>query len=187
MYRKQLTAAALLLVTLLGTAACGSSGDGTAVTDAPEQTTAAETEPAETRLHDNVPDKDFGGKTFDVLTAGNWNNTWTEIYDFQAEEENGEPINDAVFKRNLTIEERFNVEIVEINNMGSDKGGTGKGAKFIEKSVMASDYAYDASSMGAYDVSTLSYKGYLLDLASEVPNLDLTQPWWNRRQTAILR
>ncbi len=187
MYRKQLTAAALLLVTLLGTAACASSGEGTTVTDAPEQTTAAaETEPAETRLHDSVPDKDFGGKTFDILTAGNWNNEWTEIYDFQAEEENGEPINDAVFKRNLAVEERFNVEIVEINNMGSDKGGTGKGAKFIEKSVMASDYAYDASSMGAYDVSTLSYNNYLLDLASEVPYIDLSQPWWDQKANSDL-
>ena len=139
MYAKHLTAAALLLVTLLGTAACGgTSGGSTAVTEAVGQTTAAmETEPVETRLYADVPDNDFGGKTFDILTAGNWNNEWTEIYDFQAEEENGEPINDAVFQRNLAIEERYNVEIVEINNMGNDKGGTGKGAKFIEKSVMA--------------------------------------------------
>ncbi len=188
MYGKHLTAVALLLVTLLGTAACGSSDDGAAVTDAAEQTAAAvaETETAETRLYDSVPDKDFGGKTFDILTAGNWNNDWTEIYDFQAEEENGEPINDAVFQRNLAIEERFNVDIVEINNMGNDKGGTGKGAKFIEKSVMASDFAYDASLMGAYDVSTLSYNNYLLDLASEVPHVDLTKPWWDQKASSDL-
>ena len=188
MYAKHLTAAALLLVTLLGTAACGgTSGDSTAVTEAVGQTTAAmETEPVETRLYADVPDNDFGGKTFDILTAGNWNNEWTEIYDFQAEEENGEPINDAVFQRNLAIEERFNVEIVEINNMGNDKGGTGKGAKFIEKSVMASDFAYDASLMGAYDVSTLSYNNYLLDLASEVPHIDLTQPWWDQKANTDL-
>lgn len=188
MYGKHLTAAALLLVTLLGAASCGSSGDSGTVTEATQPTTDAvqETETAETRLYDNVPDKDFGGKTFDILTAGNWNNEWTEIYDFQAEEENGEPINDAVFHRNLAIEERFNVDIVEINNMGNDKGGTGKGSKFIEKSVMASDLAYDASLMGAYDVSTLSYNNYLLDLASEVPNIDLTQPWWDQKANSDL-
>ena len=187
MKRNHLTAAALLLVTLLGTAACGSGGDTAAVTDAVADTTAAiETEPVETRLYDAVPDKDFGGKTFDILTAGNWNNEWTEIYDFQAEEEIGEPINDAVYKRNLTVEERFNVDIVEINNMGADKGGTGKGAKFIEKSVMASDFAYDAASIGAYDVSTLSYNNYLMDLASEVPYLDLSNPWWDQKANTDL-
>ena len=189
MNKNHLIAAALLLTTVLGTAACGSADDsGTVVTDAAVATTAAvqETEPVETRMYDGVPDKDYGGKTFDILTAGNWNNEWTEIYDFQAEEENGEPINDAVFKRNVAIEERFNVDIVEINNMGTDKGGTGKGAKFIEKSVMASDFAYDASQMGAYDVSTLSYNNYLLDLASEVPNLDLTKPWWDQKANTDL-
>ena len=113
MNKNHLIAAALLLTTVLGTAACGSADDsGTVVTDAAVATTAAvqETEPVETRMYDGVPDKDYGGKTFDILTAGNWNNEWTEIYDFQAEEENGEPINDAVFKRNVAIEERFHVD-----------------------------------------------------------------------------
>lgn len=188
MMRKQLIATALLAVTLLGTASCGGAGTEASGTDAAVDTAATDTtEAVETRLYDNVPDKDFGGKTFDILTAGNWNNEWTEIYDFQAEEQNGEPINDAVFARNLAIEERFNVDIVEINHMGTaNGGGTGSGAKFIEKSVMASDFAYDASLMGAYDVSTLSYNNYLLDLASEVPNIDLSQPWWDQKANADL-
>ena len=65
-------------------------------------------------------------------------------------------------------------------------GGTGKGSKFIEQSVMASDFAYDASLMGAYDVSTLSYNNYLMDLASEVPHIDLSQPWWDQKANADL-
>lgn len=184
MTRQHLTAAALLLLVLGVTASCG-GGDGTTnVTETAADTgaaTQAVTETESARLYDGVEDKDFGGKTFDILTAGNWNNEWTEIYDFTAEEENGEPINDAVYARNRTIEERFNVDIVEINHMGSGEGGTGKGAKFIEKSVMASDNAYDASLMGAYDVSTLAYNNYLLDLAADVPHLDLSKPWWDQK------
>ena len=188
MMKKHLIAAALLAVTLLGTASCGGAGTEASGTDAAVDTAATDTtEAVETRLYDNVPDKDFGCRTFDILTAGNWNNDWTEIYDFQAEEQNGEPINDAVFARNLAIEERFNVDIVEINFMGTaNGGGTGKGSKFIEQSVMASDFAYDASLMGAYDVSTLSYNNYLMDLASEVPHIDLSQPWWDQKANADL-
>ncbi|MBO5671193.1 MAG: hypothetical protein J6S41_06555, partial [Clostridia bacterium] len=187
MNKRHLTAAALLLAALLATASCGDAGDTPAVTDAAVDTAATETEAADTRLHDAVPDQDFGGKTFDILTAGNWTNEWTEIVEFTADEENGEPINDAVYQRNLAIEERFNIDIVEINHMGVDNdGGTGKGAKYIEKSVMASDFAYDASLMGAYDVSTLAYNGYLLDLASEVPHIDLSNPWWDQKANTDL-
>ncbi|MBQ8577064.1 MAG: extracellular solute-binding protein [Clostridia bacterium] len=179
---KNLTAAVLLLLTLC-TVSCGSSDGTSAVTQAASESVT--TAPAETeteRLYDNVENKDYGGTTFDILTAGNWSNEWTEIYEFTAEEENGEPINDAVYARNLAIEERFNVEIVEHNYMGiAVGGGTGKGSQFIEKSVLAADCAYDASLMGAYDVSTLAYNGYLLDLLTDVPNLDLTQPWWDQK------
>ena len=187
MNKRHLTAAALLLAALLTTASCGDAGDTPAVTDAAANTAATETETVDTRLHDAVPDKDFGGKTFDILTAGNWDNDWTEIFEFTAEAENGEPINDAIYKRNLAVEDRFNIDIVEINYMGVDNGGgTGKGSKFIEKSVMASDFAYDASLMGAYDVSKLAYSGYLMDLASEVPYIDLSNPWWDQKANTDL-
>ncbi|MCQ2433103.1 MAG: extracellular solute-binding protein, partial [Clostridia bacterium] len=83
--------------------------------------------------------------------------------------------------RNTAIEDRFNVKINEINQMGGAIGGTGKGGNFIKKSVMAADNAYDASQMGAYDVSTLAYNNYLMDLASEVPYLNLKQPWWDQK------
>ncbi|MBP3918981.1 MAG: hypothetical protein J6I50_07420 [Clostridia bacterium] len=189
MHTKKSLAAACALLTLFA-ASCGTDQPSdTVITDANPnvESTAAVTETESTRLYDNVENKDYGGTTFDILTAGNWDNEWTEIYDFCAEEENGEPINDAVFQRNMTIEERFNVKINEINNMGNSVGGTGKGAKFIETSVMASDNAYDASLMGAYDVSTLAYRGYLMDLLSDVPNLDVTQPWWDQKANADLR
>ncbi len=181
-YMTSVTALLLLLATVVS---CGSAGDDAAVTEAQTEggaVTESVTEDASQRLSDSVENKDFGGKTFDILTAGNWANDWTEIFEFTAEEENGEPINDAVYARNMAIEERFNVDIVEINHMGSTGGGgTGAGAKFIEKSVMASDCAYDASLMGAYDVSTLAYNNYLMDLASEVPHVDLTKPWWDQK------
>ena len=190
MNAKRLTAGALLTLLLASAlSACGEAASApNADTAAPGNDTAvteeAETEPP--RLYPDVPEKDYSGKTFTILSAGNWDNDWTEIDDFYAEAENGEPINDAVFSRNTTVEELLNVKIEEINNMGTSKGGTGKGAQFIKKSVMAADCAYDASLMGAYDCSTLAYTGYLMDLNSEVPYLNLKNVWWDQKANADL-
>lgn len=35
--------------------------------------------------------------------------------------------------------------------------------------------------IGTYDVSNLACQGYLLDLSSQVPGLDLTNEWWNQK------
>lgn len=174
----------LLLILLLAQISCGSAADTPAVTTGTDTTQAA----SETTVTNapELPERDYGGESFDILTAGNWDNNWTEIYDFMAEEETGEPVNDAVYRRNRAVEEQFNVVINEINHMGSAVGGTGKGAEFIKKSVLAGDNAYDASLMGAYDVSTLAYNGYILDLASDVPYLDLTNEWWDQKANSDL-
>lgn len=35
--------------------------------------------------------------------------------------------------------------------------------------------------IGTYDVSNLACQGYLLDLNSQVPGLDLTKEWWDQK------
>ena len=188
MKRNTMTGALLLLLTVLQTA-CGTAAEdsGEAVsgdTGSAADTAAVITESAE--LRDSVPALDFGGKSYDILTCGNWDAEWTECYEFLAEEENGEPVNDAVYARNLAMEERFNVKIVEDYNKGSALGGTGKGAKMVKNSVMASDCAYDIILMGTYDCGTLAAEGFLMELTSEVPYLDLNQPWWDQNALADL-
>lgn len=174
--------ALILLASTLYLSSCASSSEPVETTAASTETTAETTVVTETeRLSADLPKNDYDGASFDILTAGNWSNEWTEIDDFYAEAQNGDPINDAVYERNIIIEERYDIAINEINYMGNDIGGTGKGANFIKKSVMAGDNSYDASLMGAYDCSTLAYTGYLLDLNSDVPYLDLTKPWWDQK------
>ena len=45
---------------------------------------------------------------------------------------------------------------------------------------MAGDNNYDAAMIGTYDVATLAYNGYLHNL-NDIPNLDLTKPYWDQR------
>lgn len=93
----------LLLILLLAQISCGSAADTPAVTTGTDTTqTASETTVVNAP---ELPERDYGGESFDILTAGNWDNNWTEIYDFMAEEETGEPVNDAVYRRNRAVEE----------------------------------------------------------------------------------
>jgi len=47
--------------------------------------------------------------------------------------------------------------------------------------VAAGDTSYDAAMIGTYDVSNITLKGYLLDLNSQVPYINLENEWWDQK------
>ena len=99
----------LLIAMLAGMTACGESG-GSEVTDntAGDTTTA---EPVVTGIPEpELPDKDYGGEEFTFLIRGEGSGSYRERWVY-AEEENGEVVNDAVFRRNQATEEKFNIKI----------------------------------------------------------------------------
>ena len=170
-----------VLFALLLLAQTGCSSATTETETKGETTAATETETVETKETPDVPEADYGGTTFDILACGNWGQEWTEIYEFHSEELTGEAINDAVYNRNLQVSDKFNVEISEIHHMGNANGGTGKGLKFVQQSVQAADNLYDLALMCTYDCSTLAAGGYLLDMMTEVPYIDLSKSWWDQK------
>ena len=54
---------------------------------------------------DGLPDVDFGGRTYTVMCRSE------REYEFSADEQNNEYINDTIYERNKTVEERFGVTI----------------------------------------------------------------------------
>jgi len=115
---------------------------------------------------------DWGGKEFRILVNPNNSDEWRDV-DFTAEEQNGEPINDAVFFRSLTVEDMFGIRIVPVNtDYGAHVGN-------IRKTVKAGENAYDLAFNSTFDSSTLAQEGILYDLFS-VPSLELGQPWWDQ-------
>lgn len=90
----------LLLSLLLSASACGGdadSGKDTTASDSSSDTTTAE------EILPNLPDADYGGYTFTFYGRG-------ELKDQISVEESGDTIEDAVYKRNRAVSERFNVE-----------------------------------------------------------------------------
>ncbi|MCL2773997.1 MAG: extracellular solute-binding protein, partial [Oscillospiraceae bacterium] len=152
----------------------GTSSDNNTNNSGEIQTTSPET----TEYKAAAEPFDWGGKQFTVLVNNTGNSTWLDV-DFTCEEQNGDPINDAVYKRNMEIEDMFNIKIVPVP---VDQGAH---VTNVRKAVKAGDNAYDVAFNDPFDNATLSQEGDLYDLFN-VPNLDLTQPWWDQNSVSDL-
>ena len=99
----------LLAAILRSTAACADSGEKPedttgSSTSAGDTETATVTETGRESVSDDLPTVDYGGAEFTILDRTKY------VYEFTAEEENGDILNDAVHERNRKVEDRFNVK-----------------------------------------------------------------------------
>lgn len=143
------------------------------VTTEPESTT----EPVDPASVLELPDSDFKGREFRVLgnegSYPQWNNF--EIY---AESENGDVVNDAVFRRNRAVEDRYNVKVTQIiQNSGGDQDACL--VPHIRQTVMAGDDLYDLAFTTISGIGTLAREGLVYDL-NGVRNIDFSKNWWNQ-------
>ena len=127
--------------------------------------------------HD-MPKKDYNGYNFNFLVREfDPNGYWGE-QDIYAEAENGDPINDAVYKRNSIIEDRYNIKISEKRT--NDVTGSAK------KVILAGTHEYDVIMPDLNSIAPLATQGYLLDVKSQLPDLQLNQSWWDQRANQML-
>ena len=166
-----LAAAAVLLCSLL--ASCGKE-------KVPVTSGETTTEITETEL--KVPTADYGGHTFNFLSAG-----YITYNDFDFEEESSMPLPNAQYKRRRKVEEDFGVTIKETldNSYPTASVTAGPGYMSLITAYTAGDAAYDAALIAGYDVSGLAYVGALYDMAS-IDTLDLTNSWWDQNANESL-
>ncbi|MBQ4573910.1 MAG: hypothetical protein IJA85_01810 [Clostridia bacterium] len=168
-----LVLAALMLSTVL--TACSSSEDtdkSAVTTAAPTDVTTAETTPEETRLYpDHLPDITF--ENADV-NLGHWEyDSGMLIQDMDAEAENGDLVNDAIYKRNLAIEEKYKVNLLTTYIYLGDM------TALYRKMVQAGDQTYDTIFVRAHEMPAQYNNGVLLNLRV-LPHVDWTNPWWDQ-------
>ncbi|MDD4774167.1 MAG: hypothetical protein PHZ09_11305 [Eubacteriales bacterium] len=148
----------------------------------PNPSSTIATEPGETTEQEisydpNLPDFNFEGGTFTILTkAVATYNEWGEV-SIWTEAENGDAVNDAIFRRNSYIEEIYNIDLVEYQS-GSVSGD-------ITKSVAAADNAYDVVMPAFGDCGSLAASGNFLDLY-ELEYTDFSREWWDQRSISDL-
>jgi ABC-type glycerol-3-phosphate transport system substrate-binding protein len=139
--------------------------------DLPADDIQAETQ--QNRIMPDLPETDFNGYNFRILSRGpNYNPHWF-ARDIYADEVTGDTINDAVYQRNRTIENKYNINIVNIPENGDL---TAKASKAIK----AGDDMFDIMSHGLQHISSLMTSGGLYDLHT-IPYLDLSKPWWDQK------
>ena len=156
-------------------ASCGADSQAAAEPAKTAQVqTDAVTEPAEPDaldarklVDDGLGEYDFGGYEFRIATSDDKGKTiWVE-------RETGDVIDDAVFRRNTAVEERFNCKIV----LGGE-GDFGVPSDAITRSITAGDDAYDLLSYHVVELGKITLGNYFLNWYG-IPNINFDQPWWS--------
>ncbi len=159
----------LLLAALLLTSCGGTPAETTANGADTTAETAVETEPA----YNGLEAEDFGGVTFTILNrqkSPNYNaHPNPEI---SAPEQTGEVLNDSVYNRNQTLEEKYNISLVSAEF--ADHGAINNELK---KAITAGDALYDAVFPGFEVAFQMAMDGSLYEL-SEIPHLQTDKEWW---------
>lgn len=165
------TLALLLAALMLTAAACAATPEKPLDTDVQsDDTTAAPVESeAETEPYINtLPMENYDGYNFVMLANSFEQRPNLPFYD----EEVGEPLNDALIRRNRLVEQRYNITIENIADENRDKI-----TSMVKKAVQSDEESYsmiiNSTSIG---MNTLTTSKCLYDL-SEI-DLNQSMPWW---------
>lgn len=175
----------LILCLVFLAASCGEkSGAGTK--ESAEQTAqnpggsenAPEDVTGPSRIFSEAPVNDYGGYNLRILSreAETADHHW-EAKEIVAEEETGDAINDAVYKRNTAISERYNIQMTRVANADP--------AALARKAVTAGSDEYDLIFASIQSTVGIAQNGCLVDL-KEAACIDLSKPWYDQNANAGL-
>lgn len=179
-YSFKLTALILTMAMLSGLAAsCGSDSGNNELpvdtTDSETTTEAPEPDPIE-----KLGTHDFGGKEYVILSTNEGYGSQPHYdFEFLVEEANGEVINDAVYNRQVKIEDLYNVKLVNETATGSEV------CQRVANAVLAGDTSYSLVCAPLHAITSTATGGYLANYY-DFDAIDLYQPWWNQNATESL-
>lgn len=168
----------ILIILAMLAAECVSCGDSGKIVDDDSDAVSSSEDSVDMSSVSELPDKKWGGKEFRVLgsedPAGHPQFDNFEIY---AESENGDLVNDAVFRRNRRIEEKYEVSITQ--TLVADPSGD------LKKSVMSQEDLYDLAFSNVWSVGSLSAEGFVYDM-NTVEYIDFSKNYWNQEVNEAL-
>lgn len=150
------------------TSSSSTSGSGnTNVAEAESETVETTEEEARKAIPDDLPERDFEGYEYRILTY--------QPEDYEIEELTGDVVEDAIFDRNLRVNERFNVDVTAVKSASIDSLD-----KELKDSVVAGDNSYDI----AIPHQIISGTGFITSHSiltwNDVPYVNTEKPWWNQ-------
>ena len=144
---------------------CGTETDsksGSAI-----NTTDAQTEPEVTSALSTVEVNDYEGYVFSIVVT----NQDKRHVDFVAEEETGATLNDLVYRRNVRVEDTYNITLVSEDKDYSAINNT------VLKDVAAGENSYSLYVSNA-TAHTLASAGNLIAF-NNMPGINIEKPWWD--------
>ena len=119
---------------------------------------------------ETLPTENYEGATFTIFAQH-----MPTRPNFSLGELNGDVLNDALYNREIELEVKYNIDIVDVGL--EDRGQVRTN---VQKAVAAGDHSYDLIMTSMADgMNSLMPGGNLYDLNS-LPTLDLSQPWWSQ-------
>ncbi len=145
----------------------------------PKETTASDSS-VETTAEEGYkyPELDYGGKTFTIL---NTDNTYGFYDDLDFEEQSGEAVDDAIYNRNRTIEDKFKLKLEVI-----DDYLFGDAISALQTSVMSNEHLYDVAFVYNANSGSLFTNNYLIDM-QDLKGFNFDEPWWDKNGIDSLR
>lgn len=163
---KRILAFLLTVLMLFSVLTACASGPGDETETMAETAAAADT--VSTQITEDVPVKDYSGASFRILARPTM---YTE--EMYVESDTGDVIDTAVFKRNQTVEERFNIEFVFTQSSDANYETD------AQKTITAGDDAYELVLPHAR-AATMYGQEKLLVNWYDLEYVNLEKPWWNQ-------
>ncbi|MBE6611627.1 MAG: hypothetical protein E7632_03950 [Ruminococcaceae bacterium] len=165
----------LLVLLMLASVSCGEASTSSDTTDSgASDTSATETEPAGPQY--DFGGKDYGGYEFKILNYESYVDAFLLV---DPDEQNGDILNDALYKRNTFVEDKLNFTIKEIREpyTGWQSSQVALCDRVV-KAVNADDNEYDAAYLPVGFKSGIITDGYLMDL-NTIPELNVNSEHWD--------
>lgn len=173
----RLSAFAIAAVLLAGMTSCGGeavkNNDSTSAENTPDiSTELTDTTEDRKNIDDGLGNPNLDGYSFRIVadTSGAGNN-----YKYcDVEEADGDVMNDAVYKRNRGIEERFNCDISLVyKETASDT------VNYIKNTVTAGENEFDLVNLHVVHAGNTALGGYFRNWY-DIPKVDFSKPWWSK-------
>ncbi len=158
--------AAIFLISMLAACKTGDGGTETGGSTNGDQTSIADPT--------GIPsDLTFDGKKFKIITSPRTGDAYNEIY-LDYEEGATDPVNEAVYKRNEMVQDRFDIEIeVEHSTSSFNVDAT------VKELVSSEEHVYDVAYISGRHGMLAALGGSFLDL-NKLEYTNYEAPYWDK-------